>query len=183
MNQQMWRDLELKKISKQELVNTRFAKLFDHFGIEVDGQYMAGRYQEHLKHQGQVYPGVVDLLDHFKNQGFRLFAAKNGITEIQNGRLEASPIKPYFEKVFISEQSGSQKPDKAFYDWIGQQIEDYSLEETLMIGDSLTADIAGGNNAGIDTAWYNPTLKENKTNAKPTYLFSTFEELIEIVER
>lgn len=52
-----------------------------------------------------------------------------------------------------------------------------------MIGDSLTADIAGGNNAGIDTAWYNPTLKENKTNAKPTYLFSTFEELIEIVER
>ena len=62
MNKTLWKDLELKKITKQELVNTRFAKLFAHFGIEKDGAYLAERYQFFLSKQGQIFPGVEDLL-------------------------------------------------------------------------------------------------------------------------
>ena len=75
----------------------------------------------------------------------------NGITAIQTGRLAQSGLAPYFNQVFISEQLQTQKPDALFYEKIGQQIAGFDKEKALMIGDSLTADIQGGNNAGIDT--------------------------------
>lgn len=181
MNKTLWKDLELKKITKQELVNTRFAKLFAHFGIEKDGAYLAERYQFFLSKQGQIFPGVEDLLKKLIHQGFELYAATNGITYIQTGRLEQSGLAPYFNQVFISEQLQTQKPDALFYEKIGQQIAGFSKEKTLMIGDSLTADIQGGNNAGIDTIWYNPHHLENKTQAQPTYEVDSYQALLEIL--
>ena len=179
MNKTLWKDLEQKKITKQELVNTRFAKLFAHFDIEKDGAYLAERYQFFLSKQGQIFPGVEDLLKKLIHQGFELYAATNGITYIQTGRLEQSGIKPYFKEIFISEQLHTQKPDALFYEKIGQQIAGFSKEKTLMIGDSLTADIQGGNNAGIDTIWYNPHHLENKTQAQPTYEVHSYKDLLD----
>lgn len=181
MNKAMWKDLEQKRLTKKELVNTRFANLFDHFGKTVDGIYMAERYQAHLQHQGQTYAGAAELLATLKEKGYRIYAATNGITKIQTGRMRNSEIESFFEKVFISEASGSQKPDKAFYDWIGQQIPDFAPKDCLMIGDSLSADIQGGNNAGIDTVWYNPHHLENGSKAQPTYVVSNYQELLEIL--
>lgn len=181
MNQGMWRDLELKRITKVELVNTRFARLFDYFGQSVDGTYLAERYQAHLKNQGQTYPGAAQLLTKLKEAGFHLYGATNGITAIQTGRLAHSDIADSFSHVFISEQSGSQKPDVAFYDWIAAQIPDFKKEEALMIGDSLTADIQGGNNAGIDTIWYNPNQLQNHSTAFPTYEVKDYQELLQLI--
>jgi len=93
--------------------------------------------------------------------------------------LEQSGIKPYFKEIFISEQLHTQKPDALFYEKIGQQIAGFSKEKTLMIGDSLTADIQGGNNAGIDTIWYNPHHLENKTQAQPTYEVHSYKDLLD----
>ena len=178
MNKTLWKDLELKKITKQELVNTRFAKLFAHFGIEKDGAYLAERYQFFLSKQGQIFPGVEDLLKKLIHQGFELYAATNGITFIQTGRLEQSGIAPYFKEIFISEQLHTQKPDAAFYEKIGARISNFDKKYALMIGDSLSADIQGGNNAGIDTIWYNPHHLENKSLAQPTYVVHSYKDLL-----
>ena len=183
MNKTLWKDLELKKITKQELVNTRFAKLFAHFGIEKDGAYLAERYQFFLSKQGQIFPGVEDLLKKLIHQGFELYAATNGITFIQTGRLEQSGIAPYFKEIFISEQLHTQKPDAAFYEKIGARIPNFDKDHALMIGDSLSADIRGGNNAGIDTIWYNPHHLENKTQAQPTYEVDSYQALLEILDK
>ena len=183
MNKALWKDLELKKITKQELVNTRFAKLFAHFGIEKDGAYLAERYQFFLSKQGQIFPGVEDLLKKLKHQGYELYAATNGITYIQTGRLEQSGISPFFKEIFISEQLHTQKPDAAFYEKIGTRIPNFDKNQTLMIGDSLSADIQGGNNAGIDTVWYNPDHLENKTQAQPTYEVDSYQALLEILDK
>ena len=183
MNKTLWKDLELKKITKQELVNTRFAKLFAHFGIEKDGAYLAERYQFFLSKQGQIFPGVEDLLKKLIHQGFELYAATNGITFIQTGRLEQSGIAPYFKEIFISEQLHTQKPDAAFYEKIGARIPNFDKDHALMIGDSLTADIQGGNNADIDTIWYNPHHLENKTQAQPTYEVDSYQALLEILDK
>ena len=183
MNKTLWKDLELKKITKQELVNTRFAKLFAHFVIEKDGAYLAERYQFFLSKQGQIFPGVEDLLKKLIHQGFELYAATNGITFIQTGRLEQSGIAPYFKEIFISEQLHTQKPDAAFYEKIGARIPNFDKDHALMIGDSLSADIQGGNNAGIDTIWYNPHHLENKTQAQPTYEVDSYQALLEILDK
>ena len=183
MNKSLWKDLELKKIRKQELVNTRFSKLFSHFGIEKDGVYLAERYQFFLAQQGQVFSGAMELLDSLIDRGYELNAATNGITTIQTGRMAQSGLAPYFNQVFISEQLQTQKPDTLFYEKIGQQIAGFSKEKALMIGDSLTADIQGGNNADIDTIWYNPHHLENKTKAQPTYEVDSYQALLELLDK
>lgn len=183
MNKALWKDLEQKKITKAELINTRFEKLFAHFGIEKDGAYLAERYQFFLSKQGQTFPGVEDLLKNLIKQGYELYAATNGITAIQTGRLAQSGLAPYFNQVFISEQLQTQKPDALFYEKIGQQIAGFSKEKTLMIGDSLTADIQGGNNAGIDTIWYNPHHLENPTQAQPTYEIHSYQDLLDCLDK
>ena len=183
MNKSLWRDLEQKKITKQELVNTRFSKMFSHFGIEKDGVYLSERYQFYLAQQGQVFSGAMELLDSLIDRGYELYAATNGITTIQTGRMAQSGLAPYFNQVFISEQLQTQKPDALFYEKIGQQIAGFSKEKTLMIGDSLTADIQGGNNAGIDTIWYNPHHLENHTQAQPTYEVDSYQALLELLDK
>ena len=183
MNKSLWRDLEQKKITKQELVNTRFSKMFSHFGIEKDGVYLSERYQFYLAQQGQVFSGAMELLDSLIDRGYELYAATNGITTIQTGRMAQSGLAPYFNQVFISEQLQTQKPDALFYEEIGQQIAGFSKEKTLMIGDSLTADIQGGNNADIDTIWYNPNHLENKSLAQPTYEFDSYQALLELLDK
>ena len=183
MNKALWKDLEQKKITKAELINTRFAKLFAHFGIEKDGSYLAERYQFFLSKQGQTYLGVEDLLKNLIKQGYELYAATNGITAIQKGRLAQSGLAPYFNQVFISEQLQTQKPDALYYEKMGQQITGFSKEKTLMIGDSLTADIQGGNNAGIDTIWYNPHHLENHTQSQPTYEVHSYQELLDCLDK
>ena len=183
MNKALWKDLEQKKITKSDLVNTRFSKLFEHFGIEKDGTYLANRYQFYLAQQGQVFSGAIELLDNLIERGYQLYAATNGITAIQTGRLAQSSLAPYFNQVFISEQLQTQKPDTLFYEKIGQKIPGFSKEKVLMIGDSLTADIQGGNNAGIDTIWYNPHHLENKTQAHPTYEVDSYQALLELLDK
>ena len=179
MNKALWKDLEQKKITKQELVNTRFSKLFEHFGIEKDGTYLANRYQFYLAQQGQVFSGAIELLDALIDRGYELYAATNGITVIQTGRLAQSGLAPYFNQVFISEQLQTQKPDAQFYERIGARIPNFNKKYALMIGDSLSADIQGGNNAGIDTVWYNPQHLDNKTQAQPTYEVHSYQDLLD----
>ena len=178
MNKALWKDLDLKKITKQELVNTRFSKLFEHFGIEKDGTYLANRYQFYLAQQGQVFSGAIELLDALIDRGYELYAATNGITAIQTGRLAQSGLAPYFNQVFISEQLQTQKPDAQFYERIGARIPNFNKKYALMIGDSLSADIQGGNNAGIDTVWYNPQHLDNKTQTQPTYEVHSYKDLL-----
>ena len=179
MNKALWKDLEQKKITKHELVNTRFSKLFEHFGIEKDGTYLANRYQFYLAQQGQVFSGAIELLDALIDRGYELYAATNGITTIQTGRLAQSGLAPYFNQVFISEQLQTQKPDAQFYERIGARIPNFNKKYALMIGDSLSADIQGGNNAGIDTVWYNPQHLDNKTQIQPTYEVHSYQDLLD----
>lgn len=181
MNQGLWKDLEQKKLTKQELVDSRFAIGFAHFGITVDGAEMALRYQDYISLQGQSFPGVEDLLARLEKAGYQLYGATNGVTAIQEGRLAHSTIASYFKEVFISEQLQTQKPDPDFFDRVGQRIPGFSKDQTLMIGDSLSADIAGGNAAGIATVWYNPDHKENTCQAVPTYEVSTYQEIADLL--
>ncbi|HFU4502300.1 TPA: YjjG family noncanonical pyrimidine nucleotidase [Streptococcus suis] len=181
LNQGMWKDLEKGLITKKELINTRFSKTFAHFGRDVDGREMALRYQEFIGKQGQIFEGADQLLKELVNRGYQLYAATNGVTYIQENRLLNSPIQSYFTQVFISEQMGTQKPATDFYEKIAEQIGCLDMTSFLMIGDSLTADIQGANNVGMDSVWYNPMHLEKIGQAQPTYIISNYQELLDIL--
>ncbi len=181
MNQAMWKDLEKGLIKKQDLINTRFSRAFAHFGHQVDGKEIAERYQEFLGQQGQIFAGADQLLQELTDRGYQIYAATNGVTYIQTNRLLNSPIQTYFKDVFISEQMGTQKPAADFFEKIAEQIGSSDKTSFLMIGDSLTADIQGANNAGIDSIWYNPDKLANASSAQPTYTVSTYQELLALL--
>ena len=113
--------------------------------------------------------------------GYDLYGATNGITTIQKGRLAHSPITRYFKKVFISEELKVAKPSPLFFDRVAKDIPDFDKDTAVMIGDSLTADIQGGINAGIDTIWVNLAKKENRTMIKPTVEVRSYAELLEFL--
>ena len=95
--------------------------------------------------------------------------------------MSNSPIAKYFKKVFISEEVGAQKPSEAFFERVAGAIPDYDKDKAVIIGDSLTADIQGGINAGIDTIWMNLAAKENRTAIKPTVEVRSYAELLEFL--
>lgn len=181
MNQALWKDLEKGKISRQELVDTRFQLLFQHFGHKVDGKVLANQYQKALSLQGHTYPGAEELLRQLKDRGYRIFAISNGLSKIQHPRIEHSGLKPYFEQVFISEELGAVKPNIEFFTKVAQAIEAFDPSKALVIGDSLSADVQGGYIAGWDTLWLQVKgLPEGRSNL-PTYQMTSFEEIFSML--
>ena len=181
MNRAMWRSLEKNEITREELVETRFAKLFDHFGLDKDGRQLANEYEAIISTHGQAIEGAEEMLHKLSLAGYDLYGATNGITTIQKGRLAHSPITRYFKKVFISEELKVAKPSPLFFDRVAKDIPDFDKDTAVMIGDSLTADIQGGINAGIDTIWVNLAKKENRTMIKPTVEVRSYAELLEFL--
>lgn len=181
INRQLWRDLEAGKVSKQKLVDSRFDRLFAHFGQTVDGRQLAKIYETYLSQQGQTYPGAEALLLTLKDKGYRIYAATNGVATIQEGRLKRSGLAPYFEAVFISEQLGFPKPDRRFFEKMAERVDGFSLATSLMIGDNQLADIKGASDFGMDTVFYNPHHRELDDDVCPTYTISDYEGLLKLL--
>ncbi|CAD0138235.1 protein of unknown function [Streptococcus thermophilus] len=100
-------DLTHGLLAKPELLRTRFSRLFEHFGKEVDGSHLADRYQHFLSQQGQKFPQAYAFLADAKDRGHKIYAATNGVGFIQRCRLQASSILPFFDYVFISDEVGA----------------------------------------------------------------------------
>ena len=177
INRAMWQQLEQGMIDKTTLVNTRFQQAFATIGRQEDGKVLAQDYERYLAQQGQTYEGAFELLSELQQNGYRLFAATNGIAAIQKGRLAASGLAPYFEHVFISEEVGAAKPSSVFFDKIAEAIPNYQANQAVMIGDSLTADIPGGKQAGMTTVWVNLFGKALDESVQPDYEVQNYEQL------
>ena len=104
----------------------------------------------------------------------------NGVAKTQYQRLEAASLLPYFKGVFVSETIGYQKPRVEFFEHVFRHIPQVDLSKTVIIGDSLSSDIQGGINAGIDNIWLNPH-GQNSDKIQPTYMIQTLDELYEIL--
>lgn len=179
LNHQMWLDLEQGKITKKQLIDSRFQILFKHFNIDLDGIKLAKQFEDILGDYGDEIVGASQFLNNLKQAGYKLYALTNGITNIQKRRLNNSNISQYFDDVFISQEFNSSKPHARFYELVSLKIEGFNKEKTLMIGDSLSADIQGAINFGIDSIWYNPNSLNNNNLA--TYTAKNFKEIEEIL--
>ena len=179
-NAEQWTLLEKNLVTKEELKSNRFKKFCDTFGYNCDPKEMSDIYISSLADQSYLIDGAYDIIKELSTK-FELYIITNGFKYSQTKRIKNSPIYTYFKGIFISEEMGFEKPDKRFFESAVKNIEGFNKKEAIIIGDSLSSDILGGMNFGIDTCWYNPQNKSLPTNFKPTYIISQLEQIKNIL--
>lgn len=180
MNQEFWRKHEAGLLSRQELLDNRFRLFFEHYQREVDGPKTEARYRHYLNQGHQLIHNSLEVVKALSRKE-ALYVVTNGVSETQHQRLTQSGLAPYFKKIFISEELGVNKPMKEFFDRVFAEIPALNKEKTVIIGDSLTSDIKGGQVAGIDTIWMNPQGKEFG-EIEPTFQIKELTDLYQILE-
>ncbi|SFM36324.1 2-haloacid dehalogenase [Paenibacillus sp. 1_12] len=180
INQELWRNFEQGTITRDEVVNTRFSVLFQGYGKVVDGVLLEKKYRSYLEEGHQLLHGAFELITDLQHQ-FDLYIVTNGVSKTQDRRLRDSGLHPLFKDIFVSEDTGFQKPMKEYFDYVFARIPNFTVEKGLIIGDSLSADIKGGQLAGLDTCWYNSDMKPNNTGIVPTYEIHHLDELYRIL--
>ena len=153
INLAQWKKLERGELTQEEVKISRYHIFFEKYGITASPEETAKCYEQNLAYEHEKVDGALELLQKLHGK-YRLYAASNGTYEVQSRRIEESGIKPYFEDFFISKKIGYHKPDKKFFDYCFAHIPDFKLEESVIVGDSLSSDILGGKNAGLTTIWY-----------------------------
>ncbi|MCC3359382.1 YjjG family noncanonical pyrimidine nucleotidase [Bacillus sp. REN16] len=176
----LWRDLENGKMSLVELGSERFRRLFLEHDLEIDAVVFNQDYLKFLGEQTHLVQGAERVIGALSHK--RLAIITNGYSDVQTLRINNSPLRGAFEHIIISESTGFQKPQTGIFDYAFSSLQLIKKSNVLMVGDSLTSDIQGGINFGIDTCWFNPKYKENSTSLKPTYEINKLESLLEIIK-
>lgn len=180
INKNLWTRLENGEISKEEVLSQRFETFFKLYNKSISGQTVENHYREYLNLGHKLIPNALTCLQELKQMGFVIFAGTNGVGKTQRMRLKDSNLIGLFDDIFISEEVGFEKPDPKFFKAIFNKYKNMNSRNTLMIGDSLSSDIQGACNIGIDSVWFNP-LNKPRTNIDPTYQISSLNQLIEFL--
>lgn len=156
INAKYWKRLELGELTKPQVLRGRFEEFFAAYGLDtgcVDG--FNAEYQVRLGETVVFNDNAKELVARFRGR-VKQYAVTNGTLVAQRGKLKNSGLDRLLDDVFISDVVGVEKPGKGFFDAVFAAIGTYEKDEVLIVGDSLTSDIQGGNNAGILCCWYNP---------------------------
>ena len=155
INRSCWERLETGEWTREQVLVNRFDLLFGELGVAVDATACARAYEKNLSIGHYFLPGAQEAVEALSKK-YRLFLVSNGTASVQKGRMTSADLYPYFEKVFVSQELGHNKPSIAYFEKAFAQIPDFDPKKALIVGDSLTSDILGGINAGIATCWVNP---------------------------
>lgn len=182
INQGYWEEFEKGLLTKEVLIAKRFETFFALHELAVDGKEADAKFRSYLEQSHHLIAGSIPLLEALVPQ-YRLYATTNGVAQTQYRRLKDSGLIQYFKDIFVSEDTGYQKPTKEYFDYVFARIPNFNAKETVIIGDSLTSDILGGMNAGIDTCWFNPHHLPNPfSHIKPTYEIAALDDLKTLLE-
>lgn len=181
INKKYWKRMELGEIEKPEVLVGRFREFLSGEGIDPS-------YAEPLNKEYQVRLGdTIVYCDHGREILISLkgkvkqYAVTNGTFIAQERKLKNSGLDQIFDEVFISEKVGYEKPALEFFERVLERIGNPDLSEIIIVGDSLTSDIRGGNRAGITTCWYNPARKERDVDEHADYEIRNLNEIYDII--
>ena len=181
INKRYWQLMESGKIKKDKMLVERFIEFFSYKGINADiAAEFNKEYQIALCDTIVFNDDAMDIIKHQKKT-CKIIIVTNGTEVVQEKKLERSGLNDIVDNVFISELVGFEKPNIKFFEKVILEVGIKDLKEALIIGDSLTSDIQGGHNIGIDTCWYNPKNEENTTLLSPIYTIRNLHELENII--
>lgn len=179
INHATWRQFERGEVSSLELRTLRFERFCSKIGIDTNPESMSTRYLSWLAQARFLIDGAERVVGMLSDR-CRLAIVTNGLKDVQNGRFGRSPIRRYFDAIVISEEIGIQKPDPAIFVHALELLGHNDKTTVLMVGDSLTSDIQGGVNFGIDTCWFNPDGNTALKSPVPNHVVRRLDELIEL---
>lgn len=168
INALIWKEFEEGFITQEKLKVERFKRLSDKLDINFDEYEFAKSYMKHLANSSFLYENSLELIKKLHNN-YKLSIVTNGLKNVQDSRIRKSIIAKYFEDIVISEEVKVSKPNPKIFEYALKNMNHTDKSTVLMVGDSLTSDIQGGINFGIDTCWYNPSGTPNLTGITPTY--------------
>lgn len=180
INDSLWKMLERGEIERSVLLYRRFELFCDRYGYTADAKKIAEDYMHTLSTKAYLIDGVVQMLESLYGK-VRMYIITNGVEFIQRGRYARTGIEKYFDGIFISEAMGVQKPSTKYFEYVADHVDGLDKARTLVVGDSLTSDIKGGNNFGVDTCWYSPVQTDTRGLAVPTYRAESFDDIVKII--
>jgi YjjG family noncanonical pyrimidine nucleotidase len=180
INAGLWQQFERGEVDQETIKTRRFERLADELGLAVDPAAFSHRYLAHLAQRTHLIEGAEQTLRVLRGR-CGLFVITNGLQVVQRPRLARSVIGPLLDGIVVSEEVGAAKPNTRIFQIAFAQMGNPSRDEVLMVGDSLTSDIRGGNDFGIDTCWFNPTRQPGDETIPSTYEITHLRELLSIV--
>ena len=177
INEALWRLFEQGGITQSALRVRRFEQFLEAIGqAELDAQAMAQAFVEALGRQSVPIDGAIDALRRWSRL-LPVIIVTNGIARVQHGRMDGSEARHYIRGMVISEEVGAAKPDPRMIEagMAAAGVSDRS--RVLMLGDSLSSDIAAAANAGVDACWYNPQGKANESGLPIAYTIRSLDEV------
>ena len=181
INRQHWERLERGELTRAQVLQGRFEVLFRELGQPVDAAAVTRAYERSLGIGHYFLPGAQEAVQRL-SQKYRLFLASNGTASVQHSRLTSAGLYPYFEKVFVSQEIGFNKPSKEYFDACFSKIPGFERSKALMVGDSLTSDILGGIQAGMKTCWVNPNHQSPRADIPADYEIESITQLEALLE-
>jgi len=181
INRKYWEKLERGELSKPEVLKGRFEEFFalERPAFEKVEAFNEA-YQQQLGEEVFFQDDGYELVKRLKTC-VKQYAVTNGTFTAQKKKLEKSGLGELLDGVFISDKVGAEKPDIAFFDAVRAQIGPYKRDEVMIVGDSLTSDMQGGNNAGILCCWYNPRGSRKEKELRIDYEIADLRQVEEIV--
>ena len=156
INRTYWQRLEQGQMTKPQILVGRFRDFFEKYHLNTDcAEEFNIQYQLALGDTVCFNPNGMETILALKGKVLQC-AVTNGTAVAQKKKLALSGLDQLFDEIFISDEIGFEKPHPGFFEAVWQKIGSYDPDEVLIVGDSLTSDIQGGNNVGIRCCWYNP---------------------------
>ncbi len=181
INHALWDAFARGEVDQDFLVAERFDALGRVYNMGWVGARVNRDYLNGLSEESHLLPGAMEFCRGLKEMGLTLAIATNGMPVAQRGRYTRTGLDQVIPHLFISMELGVQKPMAAYFDKVCEALGVTDRSRVVMVGDSLTSDILGGNNAGIDTIWYNPGRVPLTGAAVPTYTVGSYEEILAIL--
>ena len=179
-NVKIWKRLEEGEITKADLRANRWNIILGKLGIDYDGTIIEEEFEKGVAQGAYAVEGAYELLDYLYPK-YELYIVSNGFRFVQESRLKIGDFRKYFKDIYLSEDVGVQKPAKEFFDYCFGKLGQPPKEDIILIGDSLSADIIGGLNYGIDSVWFNKNNDILPESIKPTYIVSKLKEIENIL--
>jgi len=182
VNQAHWEAFQQNQLSKTEVLSKRFEVYFDLHQINVNGEEADVIFRDELANAPiKYFMNTVKTLRMLKDT-HDLYIVTNGVLETQERRIAKTKMGNWFKGVYVSEQTGYQKPMPEFFDFVFNEIGHDKRDHAMIVGDSITSDILGGKNAAIKTCWFNPRNKINNTEINPDYTIESLDQLLDIAK-